>query len=365
MAAYYLLLGVPLLLKLFYSFMESNYPSIEYKKRNDKIVTVTFFVIYFFLLALRSNYVGADSSNYEYMFDTINSYSWEDCWQYSDEYGYVLLNKLIGSLGFSYQWFVAIVALITVLPLAKLYHSDCENALFAISIFINLSVFDMFFSGHRQSIAIALAILAYQYTKEKKLLKFLLCVLIAYFFHHSAFAILLMYPVYHVKITKKWIFVIAPIVGLIFLFRRQIFTVALDNFFQRYIDRYGYIQETGAFTVFILFILFMMYTFVAIDDNNLDKETIGLRNILVLATCIQTFASTHALAMRINYYFIPFIPVLMTKVYYRSNKWDRNIVKLIAAGMMLFFMSYFFYKAYTGDDILQLFPYIPFWGNKY
>ena len=31
--------------------------------------------------------------------------------------------------------------------------------------------------------------------------------------------------------------------------------------------------------------------------------------------------------------------------------------------MMLFFMAYYFLRAYTGTDILEIYPYIPFWKN--
>ena len=43
----------------------------------------------------------------------------------------------------------------------------------------------------------------------------------------------------------------------------------------------------------------------------MTKEDFGLRNILVLAVILQIFSMAHILAMRMNYYFIIFIPTAL------------------------------------------------------
>ena len=98
-----------------------------------------------------------------------------------------------------------------------------------------------------------------------------------------------------------------------------------------------------------------------IDDSVADKEVLGLRNVMVLATCIQFFASLNTVAMRVNYYFIPLIPLLISKVYYRANEENKKVVTAANIIMIVFFFGYFFYTAYTGSDILQIFPYKAFW----
>jgi len=93
-----------------------------------------------------------------------------------------------------------------------------------------------------------------------------------------------------------------------------------------------------------------------------DRTTIGLRNILVVATILQMFTSVHTLAMRMNYYFIPFIPVIISKITASGeNEDDKNTVKTINTVLIIFFIAYFFYYAENGVDTLQLFPYKAFW----
>ena len=82
---------------------------------------------------------------------------------------------------------------------------------------------------------------------------------------------------------------------------------------------------------------------------------------MVLATCIQFFASLNTVAMRMNYYFIPLVPLLISKVYYSANEKNKKLITTANIVMVVFFFGYFFYTAYTGSDILHIFPYKAFW----
>ena len=124
------------------------------------------------------------------------------------------------------------------------------------------------------------------------------------------------------------------------------------------------VSNTGAYNVLVLFVLFLVYSFVMVNDNNADKDFIGLRNFMLAATCIQFFASLNSVAMRVNYYFIVFIPILISKVYNRCEGNKKNIALIGNTVMISFFFLYFFYSAYTGKDILQIFPYKAFWQKE-
>ena len=366
MLAYYLLLGIPLLLELITTFNASNSLNaitVEQRIKSERKIIVVFFVILFLLLAFRSKDIGVDLDTYEYFFYRVKNLKWGSVWGASPESFFSILNKIISYIGGDFQFFLAVVAFITVVPFAVFYYKECENALLTISIFINVSIFTMFFSGLRQTIAFSIGIIVFYCVKKKKKLAFLLWVLVAYLFHNSAFLLLILYPIYHIKLTKKSFKLIVPIMVVVFIFKKQVFNFLLDFLSDDYLDKYGKYQETGAYTIFILFVLFTIYSFVGIEDEHLDKNTMGLRNILVVATCFQMFVSLHNVAMRMNYYFIPFIPVVISKITASSNKEERNIVRIINSVLIVFFLVYFFYTAYTGEDILEVFPYKTFWSE--
>ena len=111
----------------------------------------------------------------------------------------------------------------------------------------------------------------------------------------------------------------------------------------------------------ILFAIFAVFAFAIPDETLLDDETIGLRNFLLMAVALQMFAPLHTIAMRMNYYYIIFIPLLLPKIIEaRSKTWSQ--VAIMGRHVMVgFFLVYFFYNAYTGTNNLHVFPYHFFW----
>jgi hypothetical protein len=106
--------------------------------------------------------------------------------------------------------------------------------------------------------------------------------------------------------------------------------------------------------------MFTVFAFLIPDESCLDTETLGLRNFLLFSLFLQMFAPLHMLAMRMNYYYIIFIPLLMPKIVAcSSKKWEQfSIVGRHV--MVVFFLVYFFWSAKDGGG-LHVFPYHFFW----
>ena len=110
----------------------------------------------------------------------------------------------------------------------------------------------------------------------------------------------------------------------------------------------------------LLFTAFAIFAFLVPDESQLDAETIGLRNFLLLSLVIQMFAPLHVLAMRMNYFYIIFIPLLLPKIIAcRSKRWNQVAV-LGRHVMVAFFLIYFFAGAFRGSA-LHVWPYHFFW----
>jgi len=354
MTPYYLLIGLPILI-----YFIKIYISKEEKDINSKQVITLFFVLLFFILALRSDNIGIDLSNYKIIFSDNYSKPFSTLWAAEDEKGYLLLNKAVSLFTTNFQWLLVIIALITIIPVAIVYIKQVEMPLLTILLYVNMSTFVMLFSGLRQSIAIGIGLLAYLAVKKKKLIIFILLVLLAMTFHQSAFILFVMYPLYYMKIKGKSFFFLMPIALITFVFRLQIYKLAIKLLPERY-SIYE-ISSTGAYTVLLLLVIFVIYSYFIPDKTKLDENTNGLRNFLLLATFIQMFVSLSPMAMRMNYYFIIFIPLLIPQIIKRSYKqWD---IMLPISQLIIteFFFFYFFYNAYFGEDILRVFPYEFFW----
>ena len=353
MLPYYLLIVLPILL--------SAVPYSENKKVfNKKFPLLLFFLAFIILLSLRDVTCGVDLVNYRYKFNHPKSVNFLSLFDFSMiEPGFLLFTAICKNMTNSFQIFLVLCALLSVVPIMVLYMKESNHNLLTIALFVGLAPFSMFFSGLRQSIAMGIGAICYYCCKEKKPVSFLLLVFLAYLFHQSAVILLLMYPMLHLRVTKKWIPLVVVVVAGCFVFRNQIFGFAL-RFSDKYESRYV-ISETGSYTFFILLLLLTVYSFVMLKDS--EFESCDLRNILVFTLILQSFALFNTVAMRLNYYYLIFIPLLIPKVIDCARTELRQVARVSSAVFACFFFFWFFKEAYTGSDILHVFPYVPFWRN--
>ena len=309
------------------------------------------------MLVLRHMTIGRDLAGYYSLFNSYIRTSFANASKSGVEQGYILLNQFVGLFTTEFQWVIVITGLLSILPIWYTYSKTIEDVPLTISLFLIMPTFVMVFSGLRQAISIALGFVAYEFVKKKKLVFFILVCILAMLFHKSAFMLFIMYPLFHAKITRKWLYAVVPAMLIIFLFNRPIFTFlnrVLASMYE------GEISNTGAYMMLVLFVMFAIYSFAVVDESRMDAETIGLRNFLLLSVALQMFAPLHALAMRMNYYYLMFIPLLIPKIIkYRAPQWDK-IVVISRYIMTLYFLFYFFDHAPSGN-ILDTFPYKFFW----
>ena len=318
-----------------------------------------FFGLLLMMLIFRHQSVGIDMKNYIRIFEYIAGSSWSKALGRSAEIGYSALNKVVSLFTRDFIWIQAAVAVLSVWFLARAYIRYSTDGALTIVLFAVLSNFVLLFSGLRQSIAISLGFLAFEQVRRRKFLPFLAVVSLAVLFHTSAFMLIFLYPMYHVRISKKWLLWVIPAMAVVFLFNRQIFGV-LAVFLSMYTKYDAQISSTGAYTMLILFGLFAVFAYLIPDEQELDPDTLGMRNFLLLAVVLQMFAPLHNLAMRMNYYYMAFIPLVIPRVIAcRSRRW--NQVAMAARHIMVAFFAVYFFATAPGDNVLHTFPYRFFW----
>lgn len=349
MVPYYLLIGIPIVISL------CVYQNKNYK---NKIPLLVFFIIFIVLLSLRSMECGIDLWSYKIKFDNTYMVSIKTLFDLDlIEPGYtffVSINKLLCN---NFQFLLFTSATLSIVPIMLLYMKESEHAMLTIALFVGIAPFTMFFSGLRQSIAMGLGIICYHYCKKNKIIPFILIVFLAFLFHQSAVILLLMYPMTHVKITKKWILPILALCTVCLIYNEQVFGVLL-RLNEKYEDRYV-ISETGSYTFLFLLLLLTVFSFVVMKEDS--EELLGLRNLLILSLFIQCFAPINTVAMRLNYYFLLFIPISIPKMIQNCKDQYRQLVQILLKVFVVFFIFWFFKEAYNGSNHLHTFPYIPFW----
>lgn len=353
MFPYYLLIGLPMLLSIF------SY-KVNDKNVSKRLPLFVFFVILLVLLSLRSVRCGVDLQTYKNKFENIDLLSLKTFFDFSPvEYGYnlfVLINKFFFN---NFQFLLFSCAMVSIVPIMVLYLKETNHNILTIALFISIAPFTMFFSGLRQSIAMGLGIIAYYYCKKNKIIPFLLIVFFAFLFHLSAVVLLVMYPITHVKVTKKWILPVSVLYIIFLIYNEKIFGVLL-KLNEKYETRYV-ISKTGSYTFLIMLLGITIFSFIMMEEDS--KELLGLRNLLILSLFIQCFVPISTIAMRLNYYYLLFIPVLIPKVIDNCKKQYKQLAQLSIVVFSVFFIFWFFKEAYTGSNLLHAFPYIPFWED--
>lgn len=353
MAVYYFLGLTPF---IFYSVYRQN------PKERNRYTLGFFFVVLCILLALRHVSVGTDLEAYSPTFESISKAKWKDiftvCYM---EKGYVVLNKIVSFLGGDFRVFLCVVSLMTTIPFYFLYKKETNNPILCIALYLGCLPFSMFFSGLRQAIAMAFIVPSYLFVKNKKIILFICTVLLASLFHKSALVVLLLYPIYHIRLSKVAVFILAVVLLLTFVFRRQIFLGVTRLLGGSYADSYGVIEETDSVNMLLLFVAFYIYSYVIPYGNDGSKDLSGLRNVLLLMVAIQIFASINTVVMRMNFYFMMLIPCVISKTIENKAEKNKTLTNLSIVVMTLFFFVWFFYNGYRGEDVLQMFPYRFFW----
>lgn len=360
MLPYYLLIGVPI---LFSAFQNKHKP----KELRNKLPIILFFAMLLILLSIRSMSCGTDLPVYYDLFKIhhLSLYKNISFWSLFDltltEPGYILLEKISFFVsGGEFQFLLVVCAVISLAPLLLLYLKESNHGLLTIALFIGVAPFSLLFSGLRQSIAMGIGALCYICVKNKKPILFLLGVFVAFLFHQSALVLLLMYPVYKMNIKKQSLLFFFPFLLIILLFNQQILN-AVIGLLGRFGDVYSTTTSTGAYGFLLLLIVFTIFCFVIPDEHHLPVDSRGLRNFLLIMLIIQCFAPVHTIAMRFNYYYLIFIPILIPKIIDNCSANTKQIAKVSVYVMVSFFFAYFFINAYFGSNVLRIFPYSGYW----
>lgn len=329
------------------------------KTKRDRFFCVVFFAGVFLLLALRHPSMGIDLGynrwyGYLVSFDKISAMSWKEVlglegWQ-NYERGYILFNKLVGVFSHNRQFFLAVCAAISLVPICILIYRRSKDPVLSSFIYLGLPVFTLLYSGLRQDIAIGLVIGALYAILKKKPIPFVLLVLLASCFHQSALIFLVAYPFYYLRINRAVRVAALAILPVFYMLRMPLMELLV-----KILGREEAPVDTGALFLFIFFVVLYILLFLLSDES---EEENGLLNLFFLACMIQAFAGVYSTAMRLGYYFTFPLLLLLPSVFHREK--SEGTRKLLRAVGILAFGAIGLYFIATTDWAMAN-PYYFFW----
>ncbi|WP_369435871.1 EpsG family protein [Lysinibacillus fusiformis] len=182
------------------------------KKKDKRFFLAVILVILALLSGTRYQLGGSDFIVYKAAYDSIptlkdfllNFRELDNLYTtFGFEKGYLFICSLIKSFGFNFYGFTLIHALFFYFCLYKFIRKNSYSYLIMISIFLYKIFFYNTFISMRQSITLALFLLAIEYIKNKSLGKYIFTILIAVTMHSAAIILLPLYFINRINFTKK------------------------------------------------------------------------------------------------------------------------------------------------------------------
>lgn len=266
------------------------------------------------------------------------------------EKGYVFFNWFLGFFGDNYQILLIACAIVSIVPIVILFYKESESIELSYIIYLSLQSFLICFSGLRQGISVGICMIAFLSIQARRFKLFILIVLVATFFHSSAFLFIFAYPLYYIKISKKSRWISVVILMLVFVFNGPLFTLLSKAFKSN-----AQIHETGALTFFLIFSLIYIFCFLVAEEN---KKNNGMLNLIFAACFLLSFSGVYPTAMRTSYCFMNILPLLLPATLNNvNNKYFTLSIKfLVVVCFCLFALNCFYSSSWARSN-----PYSFFW----
>ena len=317
-----------------YSIMYNSLLHTSSNKKRLKYIFISIATLQLILLlSLRHSTIGIDVPGYVSFFKRSILSSTID---HRFELGYKALNNIIGILTNNEQIFLTIVAILSIAPVGRFIYKYSKMPFLSFTIYIAFNYYAFTFSGLRQAISYAIIFISYDYIKDRKLMKFLICVLCASLFHKSALIFLPAYYIYRIRINKIVISSLIVVDLAVYIFRRPIFAFLINNFYQSFS-----IVETSSYTwMAFCALIVLLGSFVYKSMINISDDNSGLYMFLLIGISLMIFASVGNNIMRIaDYYFmfvIIFIPEALIAL--KDKKLALVVAYLIVVGLMVIYL---------------------------
>ena len=301
------------------------------RKYDDKAKKSYIFIVISFLIlfcSIRSIDVGSDTFNYLDKFQDALSMSWSDMpmriiqrYVFKTEetdVGFILLEKIVGTVTSSFQIYTFIIDLLFFIPLGFVlyrYTLNIYQLSFAFVFFISL-VYVFILSGGRQMQAMGFELIAFMYVCKDKYVKALLFILVGALIHMT---MLLCVPfILACWFIRKWNKLVHAISLVLFpvvlLFTNQILSFMGGVMEMERYQKYGEEEVQGGANVFIaMLFLLSLFCFIAIRERHLKKSELLQKMYMALPFLTFTGPLIHSNGsmIRISLYYFIFLMLLV------------------------------------------------------
>ncbi len=291
-------------------------------------------------VGLRSDYTGPDTIVYINHFQNIVNISWDGITHaYSKDIGFYLFLKFIRSITGSTVIFKLVTAFASLIGIFILCWKNTKRPVLALYFYITIGNLFFVLTGIRQAIAMSICMLSIHFIQKRKIIPFVLLVLLAAQFHHSAYIFLPMYFLGTRRVDALNMVVTIGVTAATYFGYESLLTIAED------VLDYNYgVQELNNGGIFFIILLIILILVLATKDSWIKgaKERV-VANTGILCGVIWTFRLIGRTAERPSMYFLNAIPVAFSEAIDSiENETTRVLIEL---GAIVFTFAFFAYRS--------------------
>lgn len=297
----------------------------------------------------------------------VNSTSFSNFLNVCDtDFGYALINYIVSRFTDNINIFLfTINFIIVVLIYLSAYHNRNKVPMWMYMFVFYMMIYNITLNILRQSIAVAIIIYSLKYAEEKKLIKFIVGVIIAMLFHSTAIIALPIYFIFMVEGSKRINIYRLIILGILVIFILNFFNIIegavniglISAKFLSYVDVYsenatdfGYIDGVTR----IIFLLICLFTYKEkIKYNERNKTYIFL---LIIDFILMQLTSISGSAQRLAYYYgFPTLLIMIPQMSIGFKKRAGN-TELVTFCVLSILIAYWYLK-FIYQDFGSTYPY--------
>lgn len=329
-----------------------HFSKITNNRNLKKVLIVIPFIIMFLVSAFRY-FVGTDFNNYASWFYEINTL--KDI--HLSSIGFDILILVLKIFTSNNQWLFIITSYIILALVYKATLNYKDDYDLIIYLFITLIFYFSSFNGIRQWMAIAILMNSLKYIREKKILIYLVYVLVASLFHITALNTIILYFVLNFK-CKKQLKIVILIVSIIIFKVINITEILLfitkyilPSYYNKYtITGYDVYAIKGGILPILLcggmLAFYWVFEKKLLLKNEIKQKDLQFRiNLAWILTIMAVINTVNELFCRIALYYIPFVIFLIPdtlKVFDNKSKKVFTILMIIL--LLLFMMTNLYFR---------------------
>lgn len=295
---------------------------------------------------LRNVAVGADTYAYFKGFERVKQMDWHSVVNTFTTYyltgvgkdpGYTILQKAFQTIIENYQIFLLTIALLFFIALGNfIYRNTIKLSETVFAFVLYSTLFYSFFSitGHRQTIATASVLFAFEFLKKRKFFPFLIIILTASTIHISCLIFIPFYFLANIKSPRLILSIILLMFPILYL-NSGFITSLFYGFVPQY-EQYGHYENLKPY-IFTTMMILVGIVATLFSKNLLTKNPNASQYFIALAMAIfflsQVF-EIHAY-MRIVQYYSIFIIILIPLLIYSLPISNENLKKIIINSVLI------------------------------